>query len=369
MSHHKASANPAGQTKTSGDDPYQNDDARWRAVLKRDGRADGVFFYAVRTTGVYCRPNCAARGPRRENVGFFDSCREAEAAGFRPCLRCKPDRPDVGREQIALIEQACRWIETAEEMPLLNELAERAGFSAYHFHRLFKRYTGVTPKAYGQAHRGRKMRARLRQGDTVTDAIYEAGYQAGSRFYEESKSRLGMTPTQLKKGGAGLMIRYTITRCLLGPILIAATEEGICLIHFGENSAQLQQTLLQYFPKAALRDSDERFGRWVRQILEAMTRGEAPSSDLPLDIRGTAFQQRVWQALRDIPAGEKASYAEVAAKIGRPRAVRAVAQACAANNLAVVVPCHRVVRSDGSLSGYRWGSERKAALLEREQRV
>ncbi len=319
MSSQILTASPGPEIREPDPEVFQSEEARWRAVQQRDARADGAFYYAVKTTGVYCRPHCAARGPRRENVNFYDSRQEAEAAGFRACLRCKPDRPEREKEQIALIERACRRIETSEEMPTLGELAAEAGFSAYHFHRIFKRHTGVTPKAYGQAQRNRKMRAGLRSGETVTDAIYDAGYQASSRFYEESKVRLGMTPTQFKKGGAGLLIRYAITGSPLGPILIAATEKGVCLIHFGESERQLQEILRRHFPRAEHTDGDARFGLWVEQILIAISQGKSASPDLPLDIRGTAFQQQVWQALRNIPAGVRASYTEVAAKIGRER--------------------------------------------------
>ena len=348
---------------------YQTDEDRWQAAKNRDPRADGAFFLAVKTTGIYCRPSCAARTPLHKNVSFYETSESAQLAGFRACKRCKPDRIGTADDLTALIAEACRNIETAEELPSLKALAERAGYSPYHFHRLFKRHTGVTPKAYAQAHRSRRIKAELQTGGAVTDAIYEAGYQAGSRFYEESKERLGMTATQYQRGGAGQTLRYTIATCSFGHILIAATEKGICTIQFGEGAEEMRQQLRAQYPRAELTEGEHHFGAWVREVLDALEQGRLPSRELPLDIQGTAFQQQVWRALREIPDGETRTYAAVAAQIGRPKAVRAVANACAGNNLAIAIPCHRVIRADGSTSGYRWGSARKQAILDREAKT
>ncbi|MGK9171491.1 bifunctional DNA-binding transcriptional regulator/O6-methylguanine-DNA methyltransferase Ada [Inquilinus limosus] len=344
---------------------FANDDARWAAVQRRDRAADGAFVYAVRTTGVYCRPSCASRHARRENVSFHLDAAAAERAGFRPCRRCKPNEASLAERQTALVVAACRTIETAEEMPSLDELAEAAGLSRFHFHRLFKSVTGVTPKAYADAHRADRMRDELAQTATVTEAIYGAGFNSNGRFYAAAPERLGMTPTAFREGGAGAEIRFAIGECHLGAILVAATDKGIVAIQFGDDPQALLERLQDRFPKARLVGGDAEFEQLVARVVGFV---EAPSAglDLPLDIRGTAFQQKVWQALRGIPPGTTVSYAEIARRIGRPKAVRAVAQACAANDLAVAIPCHRVVRADGDLSGYRWGVSRKQALLERE---
>lgn len=349
---------------------FANDEARWAAVQRRDRAADGAFVFAVRTTGIYCRPSCASRHPRRENASFHPDGAAAERAGFRPCLRCKPNEMSLAERQTALVVAACRKIETAEEMPSLDELAEAAGLSRFHFHRMFKAVTGVTPKAYADAHRADRMRDELEQTDTVTEAIYGAGFNSNGRFYAAAPQRLGMTPTAFRDGGTGVEIRFAIGQCHLGAILVAATGKGIVAIQFGDDPQALLEELQDRFPKARLVGGDSEFEQLVARVVGFV---EAPSAahgevmlDLPLDIRGTAFQQQVWQALRSIPAGSTASYAEIARRIGRPKAVRAVAQACAANDLAVAIPCHRVVRSDGDLSGYRWGVARKRALLERE---
>jgi len=345
---------------------YETDQQRWQAVVQKDAAADGQFFYSVKTTGVYCRPNCGARQPLRENLAFYETREQAERAGFRPCKRCKPQRPGAMNDYAAEVAAACRTIESAEAMPSLVELAEEAGLSTYYFHRIFKKYTGVTPKAYGQAHRGKKVKEELRSRPTVTDALYEAGYQASSRFYEDSKSRLGMTPGKFKKGAPGETIRYAVKQSILGPMVIAATGKGICLIHFGDDEAGLRTALADHFPKARLEQGDGEFEHWVEEVLTSLAECRPPHDSLPLDIRGTAFQQQVWQALREIPLGETVSYAGLAKRIGKPKAARAVARACATNQLAVVVPCHRVVRADGDLSGYRWGKARKRELLDRE---
>jgi AraC family transcriptional regulator of adaptative response/methylated-DNA-[protein]-cysteine methyltransferase len=342
-------------------------DPRWLAVMARDQRADGEFFYSVRTTGVYCRPSCPSRRARPENVRFHRTREDAERAGFRPCERCKPDRPPLVEQHAAQVTKACRLIEQSENAPSLDEVAKHAGLSVYHFHRVFKAVTGLTPKAYAKAHREKRIRAALTRSGSVTDAIYDAGYNSNGRFYENSNAVLGMTPTNYRAGGANTTMRFAIGECSLGAILIAQSERGICAIMLGDDPNALVHHLQENFPRAELIGGDEDFEQLVARVV-AFVEAPARGFDLPLDIRGTAFQQRVWQALREIPAGSTASYTEIANRIGAPASVRAVAQACAANSLAVAIPCHRVVRNDGALSGYRWGVERKRALLEREKK-
>ena len=345
---------------------FADDEARWQAVQRRERAADGVFWYSVLTTGVYCRPSCASRRARRENVAFHASCEEAEAAGFRPCKRCRPDELPLAQRQAAAVAQACRLIEQAEEMPSLDALAKAARMSRFHFHRIFKTITGVTPKAYADAHRAQRVRDELARSATVTEAIYGAGYNSSGRFYAAWPDLLGMTPKEFRTGGAGASIRFAVGACSLGSILVAATCNGVCAILLGDDPDALVRDLQDRFPKAHLIGADHQFERLVATVVGFV---EAPARglELPLDMRGTVFQQRVWQALRRIPSGSTASYAEIAKRIGCPKAVRAVAQACAANALAVAIPCHRVVRTDGASSGYRWGVERKRALLEREK--
>lgn len=340
-------------------------DPRWAAVLARDPAAEGRFVYAVRSTGVYCRPSCNARTPRPENVSFYDSAEAAERAGFRPCRRCRPEQPPRAEREAALVARLCRVVEAAEDMPTLDELARQAGVSAGHLHRLFKAVTGLTPRTYAAARRAERLRAGLAQAATVTDAIYDAGYGASSRFYEQSAAVLGMSPSRYRDGGAGAEIRFAVGQCSLGAILVAASAQGVCAITLGDDAEALVRELQDRFPRATLDGGDAAFAQLVATVVGFV---EAPKLglELPLDVRGTAFQQRVWQALRQIPPGARLSYRELAERIGAPRAVRAVAGACAANAIAVAIPCHRVVRGDGSLSGYRWGVERKRALLERE---
>ena len=341
------------------------DDERWAAVVNRDLRAVGRFFYSVATTGVYCRPGCSARRPRRENVRFHATREEAEGAGFRPCRRCRPDRPPLAERRAEAVARACRFIETTEEMPSLDALAEAAGMSRYHFHRVFKGATGITPRAYAAARRAERMREALRGGGTVTEAVYDAGFNSNGRFYAEAADVLGMAPASYRRGGAAETIRFAAGVCSLGSILVAATAEGVCAILLGDDPDALIHELEARFPNAQLIGGDPAFEARVAQVVGFV---EAPALglDLPLDVRGTAFQRRVWQALRRVPAGETASYRQIAEHVGAPKAARAVARACAANVLAVAIPCHRVVRGDGALSGYRWGVERKRALLDRE---
>ena len=341
------------------------DEARWDAIRRRDPAYDGKFFFAVRTTGVYCRPSCASRGAKRENVSFYATKEAAEKAGYRACKRCRPDKigaPDPKAEAVRL---ACERIEAAEEAPSLVEIAAGAGMSPYHFHRVFKAVVGVTPKAYAAQTKARRAAEGLRTAGTVTEAIYDAGFNSSSRFYETARARLGMTPTAVRRGGKGAAIRFAIGEASLGAVLVAATDKGVCAIMLGDDPDGLARALQDRFPRAEIVGGDPEFERTVAQVVGLV---EAPGQriDLPLDIRGTAFQERVWQALRAIPPGKTATYAEIAKAVGQPKAVRAVAQACAANPLAVAIPCHRVVRTDGGLSGYRWGVERKRKLLDRE---
>jgi AraC family transcriptional regulator of adaptative response/methylated-DNA-[protein]-cysteine methyltransferase len=344
---------------------FSSEAERWAAVTGRDRRADGAFYYSVRTTGVYCRPSCASRLARRENVRFHATCADAERAGFRPCRRCHPSGHGPRETWADAAARACRLIESAEELPSLDALAQAAGLSRFHFHRVFKSVTGLTPRAYAAAHRARRVRDELARTDTVTDAIYGAGFSGSGRFYATAGDVLGMTPTDFRAGGDGAVIRFAVGECSLGSILVAATERGVCAILLGDDPNRLARDLQDRFPKARLIGGDRGFERLVANVVGFV---EAPALglDLPLDVRGTAFQQRVWQALREIPAGTTSTYTKIAVRIGAPRAVRAVARACASNAVAVAIPCHRVVRSDGGLSGYRWGVQRKRLLLERE---
>jgi AraC family transcriptional regulator of adaptative response/methylated-DNA-[protein]-cysteine methyltransferase len=341
------------------------DDTRWEAVQARDAKVGDGFVYAVRTTGVYCRPGSVARLPKRENVEFFDSPAQAEAAGYRASKRTIADRAMAATHRATLVANVCRVIEASDTPPKLEALASQAGMSPFHLHRIFKAETGLTPKAYANASRAQRLRHELEGNHTVTDAIYDAGFNSNSRFYETSASILGMRPSDYRAGGRNAEVRFAVGQCSMGAILVAQSHRGICAISLGDDPEVLVRDLQDRFRNARLVGDDPLFEKTVADVVGFI---EAPAMglNLPLDVQGTAFQERVWQALREIPSGTTASYAEIAQKIGAPRSVRAVAQACGANKLAVAIPCHRVVRRDGDISGYRWGVERKRALLERE---
>lgn len=340
-------------------------DPRWAAVVKRDRNAEDSFYYSVKTTGVYCRPSCAARRPQPEHVAFHATPSEAEQAGFRACKRCKPNQPALRIQQAAAVAKVCRLLEASERAPALQELAAEAGLSPHHLHRVFRAITGVTPRAYANALRAKKLRESLLEANTVTEAIYEAGFGSGAAFYATSGKVLGMTPSAFRSGGENATIRFAVGTCSLGAILVAQSEKGVCAVLLGDDPDPLRRQLESCFPRATLLVGEAAMQATVAQVI-AFVEQPAGCLDLPLDIRGTAFQQRVWHALRNIAPGEKVSYTGLAERLGAPKAARAVAQACAANVLAVAIPCHRVVRSDHALSGYRWGVERKRQLLERE---
>jgi AraC family transcriptional regulator, regulatory protein of adaptative response / methylated-DNA-[protein]-cysteine methyltransferase len=352
-----------------------NEESYWQAVQTRDAGADGLFFYAVRSTGIYCRPTCPSRRPRRDQVVFFRLPEAAEQAGFRPCRRCHPHEA-AHEPQVELIQRACTYIaERAESAPTLEQIGQAVGLSPYHLQRTFKRIMGITPRQYAEACRMGRLKARLKEGDDVTTALYEAGYGSSSRLYEQAPARLGMTPATYRRGGLGAQIGYAITDSPLGRLLVAATERGICFVSLGDDDTALDTALRHEYPAAEIaRDTaDASAGgpglhAWVGAILGHL-RGQQPHLDLPVDVRATAFQWRVWEALRDIPYGSTRSYRAVAESLGQPSAARAVARACAANPVAIVVPCHRVVGEDGGLRGYRWGAERKRALLAQESGV
>lgn len=345
------------------DDPQH--EARWRAVRSRDQGADAQFVYAVRTTGVYCYPSSPTRMPQRRNVEFFDSAAAAEAAGYRPSRRHGATPGALRQQHAALVALACRRLASETPTPSLGALAAGAGLSPYHFHRVFKAVTGLTPKGFALAQRAGQARQRVRRGASVTQAIYESGFDSNARFYANADHMLGMTPTAYRAGGADTDVHFAVGQSSLGAVLVAQSARGVCAIFLGEDPQELVRELQDRFPKANLIGANRSFEQLVARVVGLI---EAPSSglDLPLDLRGTVFQMRVWQALREIPPGTTATYAQIAQRIGAPGSVRAVAAACGANRLAVAIPCHRVVRSDGALSGYRWGVERKRQLLERE---
>lgn len=340
------------------------DNHRWQALQRRD--PDAGFVYSVASTGVYCRPSCAARPALRRNVAFHDTAADAEAAGFRPCRRCRPDLPPKAEREAALAAAACRIIEAAEEPPVLADLAAQAGVSPHHFHRLFRRVVGVTPKAYADAQRQRRVQTDLAEGAGVTETLYAAGFNSSGRFYEAAPAMLGMTPGAYRRGGEDQAIRYAFGRSALGLVLVAAADRGVCAILLGDSEADLLTDLTRRFRRADIGAAGDDFAGWVEQVVAFVDDPAGAQLNLPLDIRGTAFQRRVWEALRAIPPGQTATYGAVAQAIGSPRAVRAVATACAGNPLAVAVPCHRVLPATGGIGGYRWGAERKRRLLVKE---
>ena len=341
-------------------------DPRWARIVARDKSADGIFWYTVDTTGVYCRPSCPSRGCNPGNVTIHDTLESARITGFRPCKRCKPDGPAAEVVTARIVTRACRMIETSETAPSLTDLAEALALSPGYFHRIFKAHTGLTPRGYAIAHRAKRVREALAGDNSVTEAIYDAGFNSSGRFYEASNAMLGMTPSSFRKGGAKEAIRFAIGETTLGAILVASSVKGVAAILLGEDPDALARDLQDRFPNATLIGADAEYEAIVAKVVGFV---EAPEVglDLPLDVRGTAFQQRVWQALRDIPVGQTLSYSDIAERIGAPTAMRAVARACAANRLAVAIPCHRVVRNDGALSGYAWGVERKRKLLAMEK--
>jgi AraC family transcriptional regulator of adaptative response/methylated-DNA-[protein]-cysteine methyltransferase len=336
---------------------------KWQQVMARDARQDGRFVFAVRTTGIYCRPSCPSRRPRRDSVEFFAHPNQAERAGYRACLRCKPTEIS---SQAQYISKARHFLDSSEDTVTLADLSKRVGLSPFHLQRLFKRATGLSPREYQSARRMRQVKSGLRKGDDVTTALYDAGFGSPSRLYERAPQQLGMTPGEYRRGGAGVNIRYALVSTPLGRMLIAATDRGLCAVSFGETVSKLEMGLRVEFNAAELHRDDKALSEYVEPLLAAI-RGEKTSADLPLDVRATVFQQKVWDTLRRIPYGETRSYSEVAREIGSPSAVRAVARACASNPVAIAVPCHRVVRSNGDLAGYRWGLDRKKKLLKEER--
>jgi AraC family transcriptional regulator, regulatory protein of adaptative response / methylated-DNA-[protein]-cysteine methyltransferase len=341
------------------------DNQRWQSVLQRDRAADGLFLYAVETTGVYCRPSCGARRALRKNVRFYASCDEAERSGFRPCKRCRPREAGVTESQTAAVIQACRQIDESLEAPTLAALARESGLSTFHFQRVFKALTGVTPKAFADARRSERVRKALKRSHSITEAIYEAGFNTSGRFYAESSNMFGMRPGTFRSGGRGETIRFAVGQCSLGSILVATTERGVCAILLGDDPEALVRELQDGFASARLIGGDAGFDRLVARVVGLVER-PGNRADLPLEIRGTAFQKRVWDAIQAIPLGATRTYAQIAKEIGRPKAARAVARACGSNRIAVAIPCHRVVRTDGETSGYRWGIKTKQNLLARE---
>jgi AraC family transcriptional regulator of adaptative response/methylated-DNA-[protein]-cysteine methyltransferase len=345
---------------------YASEDSRWQAIVEKDPKADGQFWTAVKTTGIFCRPSCPARTPNRENVTFYDSTEEAEKAGFRACKRCDPKGPGRAAQHAEIVATACRMIKEAEAYPNLDELAAAVKVSPFYFHRLFKAETGLTPKAYANAHRSDRVRKALPRRTTVTEAIYESGFNSNGRFYANSSKMLGMKPKEYRDGGTGNTIRFAIGECSLGSILVASSEKGVCAIFMGNDPDALARELQDRFPKANLVGGDREFEKLIAKVVGFI---EAPKIglDLPLDVRGTAFQRRVWKELQRIPIGSTSTYSKIANRIGSPKSVRAVAQACGANAIAVAIPCHRVLRKDGDICGYHWGVDRKRALLAKEE--
>lgn len=341
----------------------------WQAVLDRDSHANGSFVYGVRSTGIYCNPSCPSRKPHREQVVFFPLPEAAEQAGFRPCRRCQPRETEVSDPQVELVRRACRYIEQhLENPPGLTELSEHLHMSPFHLQRVFKRIMSISPRQYAEAYRLGQFKVQLKEGESVTNALYDVGYGSSSRLYERAPSQLGMTPTTYRRGGLGMHINYTIVDCPLGRLLVAATEKGICAVSMGNSDTTLEAALFKEYPAAEISRNEDNLNGWVTALLSHLN-GQLPHLDLPLDVQSTAFQWRVWQELQAIPYGDTRSYSEVARAIGEPRAARAVARACATNPVPLVIPCHRVVREDGSSGGYRYGKERKQQLLEQEAKV
>ncbi len=351
------------------------DAERWQAVLARDASQDGVFFYAVGSTGIYCRPSCPSRRPNRLHVSFYLTQTEAEQAGFRACKRCHPNMISQQSRHQALVAQCCRLLAAEGEQGQslsLQALAKKVGVSSFHLHRLFKTHTGLTPKAYASELRLLTLRQQLNQQSSVTQAIYAAGFNDSSRFYAQAEQALGMRPRDYLHGGADMRIAHAVVPSPLGLVLVAATEKGVCAVFVGDDAAQLQADLQQAFPRASMVEGNKEFSSWLQLVVQALSGAQSESAqaftmNLPLDLRGTAFQLRVWDMLKQIPPGSTMTYSELAAKLGQPSAIRAVASACAANKLAVLVPCHRVVRADGNLAGYRWGLPLKRKLLDGEK--
>ncbi|NBC99846.1 bifunctional DNA-binding transcriptional regulator/O6-methylguanine-DNA methyltransferase Ada [Atlantibacter hermannii] len=344
---------------------YHTEDARWLAVETRDANADEQFVFGVITTGIFCRPSCRARHPLRQNVRFYQSADAAQAAGFRPCKRCQPDKAPLHQQRVERIRKACALLDASEQTLTLDALAQEMALSTYHFHRLFKSVTGMTPKAWQTARRNQRLRSALTHGEAVTPALYQAGFGSGSSFYRDADAALGMTAKQFRSGGKQLSLRYAMVDCHVGRCLVAQSPRGICAVLLGDGDAELETQLAALFPLAERRLAQDDFSDILEKVV-ACIRAPDTRLDLPLDFQGTLFQQQVWEALRTIPSGETVSYQALAAKVGKPNAVRAVASACGANRLAIIVPCHRVIRRDGQLSGYRWGVARKAALLQHE---
>jgi AraC family transcriptional regulator, regulatory protein of adaptative response / methylated-DNA-[protein]-cysteine methyltransferase len=348
-----------------------NNPELWSAVLSRDASCDGSFVFAVSSTGIYCRPSCPARRPRLENVRFFQVPEAAEQAGFRACRRCQPRRARTHDPQIDLVRRVCHLIdEHGEEMPTLQTLSAETAVSPHHLQRTFKEIMGISPRQYAELRRLKDFKANVKKGASVTDAMYEAGYGSSRGLYEKSSAHLGMTPATYGRGGKGMRIIYTIAGCSLGRLLVAATERGVCSVALGDSDAKLAAGLFAEYPNASIDSKDTaispNLNLWLEKVLAALD-GQSPHIDLPLDIQATAFQWRVWEELRRIPFGETRSYQQIAEAIGKPKAVRAVASACASNHAAVVIPCHRVIRGDKTLGGYRWGLERKKTILKQEQ--
>jgi AraC family transcriptional regulator of adaptative response/methylated-DNA-[protein]-cysteine methyltransferase len=365
---------PRSENRMPVNHTYRPAEAQWRAVQARDRGADGAFVYAVRSTGIYCRPSCPSRKPRREQVVFFNLPEAAEGKGFRPCLRCRPHKIHPRDPRAEAVARVCREIEKrihgegngpGESPVTLAALSAPVGMSPHQLERAFRAVMGITPRQYADAQRMRRLKTRLKKGDDVTTALYDAGFGSSSRLYERAPSHLGMTPATYRRGGAGMHIRYTIADSPLGRLLVGATDRGISALYLGESDARLEAAIQKEYPRAEIRRDRNGMEGWIESIL-AHLRGREPHLDLPTDVQATAFQRRVWEELRRIPYGATRTYSEVARAIGRPKAIRAVARACATNPVSVVVPCHRVVREDGNLAGYRWGLERKRALLEHE---